>query len=152
MNIRQIGIKPASCGSNVTIIEPCNLYGCDIGNDVFIGPFVEIQSHVSIGESTRIQSHSFVCELVNIGSNCFIGHGVNFINDTFSHGGPARGNKLLWKHTHVGNDVSIGSNSTILPVSICSGTVIGAGSVVVKNIQKPGIYAGNPAKLIRILQ
>ena len=151
MNIRKVQIKPASCGSNVVIYEPSNIYGCNIADDVFIGPFVEIQSTVNIGSATRIQSHSFICELVNIGSNCFIGHGVKFINDTFSQGSPARGNKLLWKSTNIEDDVYIGSNATILPVSICSGTVIGAGSVVVKSIEKPGIYAGNPAKLIRIL-
>ena len=149
MNIHKIKIQPASCGSNVTIYEPSNVYGCNIADDVFIGPFVEIQSKVNIGHSTPIQSHSFICELVNIGANCFIGNGVNFINDTFSHGTPARGDKSLWKRTDIEDNVYIGSNSTILPIKICSGTVIGAGSVVVKSIDVPGIYAGNPARLIR---
>jgi acetyltransferase-like isoleucine patch superfamily enzyme len=74
-----------------------------------------------------------------------------FINDVFATGGPARGNKDLWKTTAIGNNVSIGSNATILPVAICDNVVIGAGSVVTKNITQPGIYAGNPAKLMRAL-
>lgn len=138
-------------GDNVTVIEPSNLYGCSIGNNSFIGPFVEIQKDVHIGSNTKIQSHSFVCELVTIGDDCFIGHGVMFINDLFSGGGPARGEKALWKKTKIGNNVSIGSNSTILPVNICENVVIGAGSVVTKNIFESGIYAGNPAKKIKSL-
>ncbi|MBE0471945.1 MAG: N-acetyltransferase [Methyloprofundus sp.] len=138
-------------GNNVTVIQPVNLYGCEICDDVFIGPFVEIQKSVKIGKGTRIQSHTFVCELVSIGEECFIGHGVVFINDLFTKGGPARGNTMLWKETKIGNHVSIGSNSTILPVEICDHVVIGAGSVVTKNINKPGVYVGNPAKKMRDL-
>lgn len=136
-------------GKNVTIIEPVNLYGCHIGDDCFIGPFVEIQKNVTIGTKTKIQSHSFLCEFVNIGSNCFVGHGVMFINDLFKEGGPAMGDKSKWKSTFVGNNVSIGSNATILPVNICDDVVIGAGAVITKNIMEKGIYAGNPAKKIR---
>ena len=135
-------------GEGVKVVLPVNLYGCSIGKDSFIGPFVEIQRKVKIGKGTKVQSHSFICELVTIGDNCFIGHGVMFINDLFSHGGPAMGNKELWKSTQIGNKVSIGSNATILPVSICDNVVIGAGSVVTKNIDMPGTYVGNPAKLI----
>jgi acetyltransferase-like isoleucine patch superfamily enzyme len=138
-------------GENVRIVKPVNIYGCVIGSNVFIGPFVEVQKSVTIGDGCKIQSHSFICELVDIGNNCFIGHGVMFINDVFSKGGPAQGDTTLWKKTSVGNHVSIGSNATILPVSICDNVVIGAGSVVTKNINKPGIYAGNPARLIRTL-
>ena len=142
-------IKNVHFGENVKIIEPVNIYGCSIGKDVFVGPFVEIQKDVKIGEACKIQSHTFICELVTIGDNCFIGHGVMFVNDTFSIGGPARGNKELWKPTLIGNNVSIGSNATILPIEICDNVVIGAGSVVTKNIKESGIYAGNPAKKIR---
>jgi acetyltransferase-like isoleucine patch superfamily enzyme len=139
-------------GKETKIVQPVNIYGCKIGSYTFIGPFVEIQKNVIIGEHCKIQSHSFICELVNIGDNCFIGHGVMFVNDLFSEGGPANGNKDLWKRTVIENNVSIGSNSTILPVSICEGVVIGAGAVVTRDIIKKGIYIGNPAKLIRELK
>ncbi len=144
-------IKNVLFGNNVKIIEPVNLYDCSIGNDSFIGPFVEIQKKVKIGNNTKIQSHSFICELVEIGNNCFIGHGVMFINDLFSEGRPAGGDKELWRTTKISNNVSIGSNATILPVKIAQGSVIGAGSVVTKDIEIKGIYAGNPARLIRKL-
>lgn len=136
-------------GEGVKVVKPVNLYGCTIGNNCFIGPFVEIQKDVSIGDNTKVQSHTFICELVSIGNDCFIGHGVMFINDVFSGGGPARGDKRKWKSTFIGNHVSLGSNATILPVTICDHVVIGAGSVVTKNITEPGIYAGNPARKIR---
>lgn len=136
-------------GERVKVVEPVNIYGCSIGDDCFIGPFTEIQKKVTIGDRVKVQSHSFICELVTIGSDCFIGHGVMFINDLFSKGGPAGGDQSLWAETKIGNKVSIGSNATILPVSICDNVVIGAGSVVTKDIVKPGIYAGNPAKFLR---
>ena len=142
-------IKEVTFGSNVKIVEPVNIYGCSIGDDCFVGPFVEIQKDVTIGARTKVQSHSFICELVTIGDDCFIGHGVMFINDLFEDGGPARGDKTKWKSTQIGNNVSIGSNATILPVQICDGCVIGAGAVVTKNITEPGVYVGNPARLIR---
>jgi|SRR6185312_7228010 len=143
------GINGVIFGKNVKLVEPVNLYGCSIGDDCFIGPFTEIQKDVRIGDKTRIQSHSFICELVTIGHSCFVGHGVKFINDTFSTGGPADGDKSKWKTTRVGSHVSIGSNATLLPVDICDHVVIGAGAVVTKNITVPGTYAGNPARLIR---
>lgn len=146
------GIVNATFGKNVTVVQPCNIYGCSIGDDVFVGPFVEIQKDVTIGARTRVQSHTFICELVTIGQDCFIGHGVMFINDRFANGGPARGDKRLWCHTSIGNNVSIGSNATIMPVSICDGVVVGAGSVVTKDLSVPGIYAGNPARLLRPLK
>lgn len=142
-------IKEVVFGDNVKVVEPVNIYGCRIGSNSFVGPFVEIQKDVSIGERCKVQSHTFICELVTIGDDCFIGHGVMFVNDLFSIGGPARGDKALWKSTHIGNHVSIGSNATILPVAICHHVVIGAGSVVTKDINEPGIYAGNPAKKLR---
>lgn len=146
-----IGIRDVNFGPGVTVADCVNLYGCTIGEACFIGPFVEIQKGVVIGKNTKVQSHSFICELVSIGDNCFIGHGVMFINDLFSDGKPAGGDKAKWKSTTIGNNVSIGSNATILPVSICDGAVIGAGAVVTKNIDLPGIYAGNPARLIKSL-
>ena len=127
------------------------MYGCELGDGVFVGPFTEIQRNVTIGTRTKVQSHSFICELVSIGEDCFIGHGVMFVNDTFSNGSPAGGNQDLWKKTHVGNRVLLGSNATILPVQICDDVVVGAGSVVTKDINNPGVYAGNPARFVREL-
>lgn len=138
-------------GEAVVIVAPANVYGCRLGDGVFVGPFVEIQKDVEIGPRTRIQSHAFICELVTIGSDCFVGHGVMFVNDVFAHGGPARGDKTLWRVTRIGDRVSIGSNATILPVNICDDVVIGAGAVVTRDIVAPGIYAGNPARLFRTL-
>lgn len=144
--ILHVGVRDVRCGARVRIVEPCNLYGCEIGDDCFVGPFTEIQKSVRIGARTRIQSHSFVCELVTIGEDCFVGHGVMFTNDTFSTGGPARGQKNLWRATKIGNRVSIGSGAAILPVEICDDVVIGAGAVVTRDIVLPGRYAGNPAR------
>ncbi|OFW52522.1 MAG: UDP-3-O-(3-hydroxymyristoyl)glucosamine N-acyltransferase [Actinobacteria bacterium RBG_13_35_12] len=149
--IKDIQIRDVQFGKNVVVIQPVNLYECYIGDDCFIGPFVEIQRNVKIGKRCKIQSHSFICELVTIGDNCFISHGVMFINDLFSAGRPSGGNKNLWKPTIIGNDVSIGTNATILPVNIINNVVIGAGSVVTKDILEAGIYAGNPSHLIRRL-
>jgi len=149
--ILSIQVKDVVFGVDVKVIQPVNLYGCTIGDKCFIGPFVEIQKSVTIGHRTKIQSHSFICELVTIGNDCFIGHGVMFINDLFAMGRPAGGDTSKWKSTHIGDHVSIGSNATILPVTIASNVVVGAGAVVTKDITKPGIYAGNPARFIRPL-
>lgn len=145
----QVSVRDVSCGAGVRIVQPSNVYECTLGDDVFVGPFVEIQRGVRIGARTRIQSHSFICELVEIGCECFVGHGVVFINDLFSVGGPARGRQQLWKPTVIGDRVSLGSNATILPVRVCPDVVVGAGSVVVHDIIEPGFYAGNPARRLR---
>ena len=147
---RTVGFVDVKFGANVTVIKPTNLYGCNIGDDTFIGPFVEIQRGAIIGKRCRIQSHSFICELVTIADDCFISHGAMFINDLFLTGGPA-GKPELWRATKLGNRVSIGTNATILPVTICDQVVIGAGAVVTKDVTVPGIYAGNPARLLRRL-
>ncbi|MDH3197573.1 MAG: N-acetyltransferase [Candidatus Krumholzibacteria bacterium] len=144
-------VVDVSFGEGVTIVEPVNLYGCSLDDGAFVGPFVEIQRGVKIGKRTRVQSHSFVCELVTVGDDCFISHGTMFINDLFQTGAPAFGQEHLWKETRIGNRVSIGSNATILPVAICDGAVVGAGAVVTKDITEPGVYAGNPARLLRKL-
>jgi acetyltransferase-like isoleucine patch superfamily enzyme len=150
MKILKSQIRDVIYGENVKVVEPVNLYECILEDNVFIGPFVEIQKGVKIGKSTRVQSHTFICELVTIGENCFIGHGVMFINDLFKEGAPSA-DKEKWKETKIGNNVSIGSNATILPVNICDNVVIGAGSVVTKDIKESGIYAGNPARKLRDL-
>jgi acetyltransferase-like isoleucine patch superfamily enzyme len=146
-----VGVVDVQFGANVKVVRPSNIYGCCIGDDSFIGPFCEIQRGVVLGRRTRVQSHALICELVSIGDDCFVGHGVIFVNDPFAIGGPARGDRTLWRTTTIGNGVSIGSNATILPVKIVDGVVIGAGAVVTRNIDAKGIYAGNPAKLIRRL-
>ena len=145
-------VRDVACGERVKIVEPANVYECTLGDDCFVGPFVEIQKGVTIGARTKVQSHAFVCELVTIGTDCFIGHGVMFTNDVFAQGGPARGNRELWRATTVGNRVSIGSNATMLPVRVCDDVVIGAGSVVTRDITEPGVYAGNPARKLRALE
>lgn len=149
--LREIGIVDVKFGKGVTVIEPVNLYGCEISDDCFVGPFVEIQRNAAIGARTRIQSHSFICELATIGADCFIGHGVMFINDLFKSGEPAFTNKEDWLPTVLGNHVTIGSNVTLLPVNICDHAVIGAGSSVTRDITEPGIYLGSPARMIREL-
>lgn len=142
-------MRDVNFGAGVKVVEPCNLYGCTLGDHCFVGPFVEIQKGAVVGARTKVQSHSFICELVAIGTDCFIGHGVMFINDTFARGGPAGGRRDLWRATVIGDRVSIGSNATLLPVRICDDVVIGAGSVVTRDINVPGTYAGNPARRLR---
>ena len=149
--LKCIGIRDVVFGERVSVVEPANLYGCELGDDCCIGPFVEIQRGAKIGRRSKVQSHSFVCELVTIGDDCVIAHGVMFINDPFRVGEPAHGDRRLWKETRVGKHVSIGSNATILPVTICDHVVIGAGAVVTKDITEPGVYAGNPARKLRSL-
>lgn len=150
-HLGEVGIVDVEFGVDVRIILPTNLYKCRIGDRTTVGPFCEIQQGAKIGNDCRIQSHSFICDLVTIGNFCFIGHGVMFVNDLFTDGAPAGGDRSKWKSTSIGNHVSIGSNATILPVSIIDGVVVGAGSVVTQNIDSKGVYAGNPAKLLRSL-
>lgn len=150
MNIRQSAVRNVTCGENVVIYEPANLYDCTLGDNVFVGPFVEIQGNTQIGADSKIQSHTFICEYVTLGARCFIGHGVMFANDMFREGKP-NADRNSWGRIIIGDDVSIGSGATILAVTICDGAVIGAGSVVTKSITEKGVYAGNPAKLLRRL-
>jgi acetyltransferase-like isoleucine patch superfamily enzyme len=146
--VNKIGIRDVKFGLHVTITDPVNLYECSIGDNVFIGPFVEIQKNSSIGNDTRIQSHTFICELVEIGNQCRIGHAVMFINDLFKETKTGKSDPASWRPTKIGDHVYIGSNATILPVTICDHVVIGAGSVVTKDILEAGTYAGNPARKI----
>jgi len=147
---RYSGIVDVEFGKGVIVVQPVNLYGCAIGDGSFIGPFVEIQGGATIGKRCRIQSHAFICDLVTIGDDCFISHGAMFINDRFDTGGPAE-KRHLWRSTKLGNRVSIGTNATVLPVTICDRAVVGAGAVVTKDITEPGFYVGNPARLLRRL-
>lgn len=142
------GIKGIKLGENVSIVEPVNMYGCTIGDNVKIGPFVEIQRDVTIGDNSIISSHSFICSGIVIGKNTFIGHGVMFTNDLFD-------SDLIenWqiKSTIIGDRVRIGSNSTILPVKIGNNVIIGAGSVVTRDVPDNCVAYGNPAKIKRQL-
>ncbi len=138
--------KNVIMGKNVKVIEPVNLYGCDIGDDVFIGPFVEIQSDVKIENKTRISSHSFICSGVTIGKNVFVAHGVMFVNDKFDSD-TIQDWKM--KTTLVGDNVRIGSNATIMPVTIGDNSIIGAGAVVTKDVPENSVVVGNPAKIIK---
>lgn len=129
-------------GENVKISPMVNLYSCELGDNCFVGPFVEIQSGVKIGSNTRISSHSFICEGVEIGNNTFVAHGVMFVNDKFTE----EREEWVLRTTQIGNNVRIGSNATIMPVKIGDNVVIGAGAVVTKNIPDNTIVKGNPAK------
>ena len=158
MNNSQIS-KDVKLGKNVKVFSYTNLYGCEIGNDTKIGTFVEIQNKSKIGSKCKISSHTFICSGVTIGDGCFIGHGVMFINDNYPKSLNKNGNlekeedwNKRYVETKIGNNVSIGSNATILGgITIGDNVLIGAGSVVTKNIPNKKIIAGNPARIIRNL-
>ncbi len=147
-------------GKNVKLSKFINLYGCTIGDNTKIGAFVEIQKNAVIGKNCKISSHTFICEGVTIGNNCFLGHGVMFINDNYPRATNPDGSlegEADWVErfveTNVEDNVSIGSNATILgKVTIGKGSLIGAGSVVTKDVPSYQIWAGNPAKMIRALE
>ena len=143
-------INNCQIGENVKIIEPVNLYSCIIGNNCFIGPFVEIQKNVTIGDGTRVQSHCFICDGVTIGKHCFIGHGTTFTNDLFVDS--PNFESWIRRETKIGNDVRIGSNVTLLPITVGDNAIIGAGAVVTKDVSANCVVAGNPAKIVRKIE
>ena len=149
MQLRQSAVRNVTCGENVVIYEPANLYDCTLGDNVLSDHLLKSGQH-TIGADSKIQSHTFICEYVTLGARCFIGHGVMFANDMFREGKP-NADRNSWGRITIGDDVSIGSGATILAVTVCDGAVIGAGSVVTKSITEKGVYAGNPAKLLRRL-
>ncbi|MFP4163561.1 MAG: acyltransferase [Chitinispirillaceae bacterium] len=142
-------------GRDVRLAGFINLYGCTVGDNSRIGPFVEIQKNAQIGRNCKVQSHTFICEGVNIEEECFIGHGVTFINDRYPRSTDGKGKlqtEADWKMvpTRVRRGASIGSGATIMcGVEIGEGAIVGAGSMVLKNVDAGTIVAGNPAKYIR---
>ena len=144
-------------GANAQLSKFINLYGCEIGDETKIGAFVEIQKGASIGKNCKISSHTFICEGVHIEDNVFVGHGVMFTNDLFPRATNADGSQQTdadWNviETFVKKGASIGSNATILcGITIGENSLVGAGSVVTKNVPANTIVAGNPAKIIKTI-
>ena len=142
-------------GQDVKLSKFINLYGCDIGDETKIGAFVEVQKNATIGKHCKISSHTFICEGVTIEDNVFVGHGVTFINDSYPRATTSEGQlqtEADWRveRTLVKRGASIGSGATILSsVSIGENAIVGAGSVVTKDVPANTIVAGNPAKLLR---
>jgi acetyltransferase-like isoleucine patch superfamily enzyme len=144
-------------GQNVKLSKFINLYGCKIGDDTKIGAFVEIQKNATVGKNCKISSHSFICEGVTIEDNVFIGHGVTFINDPYPRATTPEGGLQTeqdWKveRTVVKKGASIGSGVTLLcNVTIGEQAIVGAGSVVTKDVPANAIVAGNPARVKRLV-
>lgn len=142
-------------GQRVALSKFINLYGCEIGDDCKIGAFVEVQENARIGRCCKISSHTFICDGVTIEDNVFIGHSVTFINDTYPRATNAEGSLQShadWKveRTVIKKGASIGSGTTILAnVTVGENSIVGAGSVVTKNVPPNSIVAGNPARLLR---
>jgi acetyltransferase-like isoleucine patch superfamily enzyme len=151
-------INNVKLGKDVKIFDFVNLYGCEIGDGSKVGTFVEIQKNAVIGKNCKISTHTFICEGVHIDDNCFIGHNVTFINDKYPRSTNPDGSMQTeedWKleETWVGKGVSIGSSATILcGITIGENSIIGAGSVVTKNIPANTIAAGVPAKILRAVK
>ncbi|MGA8647543.1 MAG: acyltransferase [Candidatus Sulfotelmatobacter sp.] len=157
MNPYQCIAPDVKLGQNVKLSKFINLYGCEIGDESKIGAFVEIQKNASIGKRCKISSHTFICEGVTVEDNVFIGHGVMFINDSYPRATAADGNlqtEADWKveQTIVKKGASIGSGATILSnISIGENAIVGAGSVVTKDVPPGSIVVGNPAKVLRYI-
>ena len=142
-------------GENVVLNDFINLYGCSIGDNTKIGPFVEVQKNAFIGKRCKISSHTFICEGVTIEDDVFVGHGVMFINDKYPRSTNESGELQTeedWEviSTIVKQGASIGSNATLLcGITVGSGSIVGAGSVVTRDVPDKAVVAGNPARIIR---
>jgi acetyltransferase-like isoleucine patch superfamily enzyme len=157
MNQHQCVSPDVRLGKDVKLSPFVNLYGCEVGANTKIGAFVEIQKNAKVGQNCKISSHTFVCEGVSIEDNVFVGHGVVFINDLFPRATTAQGELQTekdWKveRTLVKKGASIGSGSTILAnVVIGENAMVGAGSVVTRDVPDNAVVAGNPAKVLRVM-
>jgi len=138
-------VKNSKIGKGTKIWNFANVYGCEIGENCMIGSYVEVQNDVKLGNNVRVQSHSFLCSLVTIEDNVFIGHGVMTINDVH----PPSGDSSKWKPTLIKQGAVIGSNATLLPVTIGRNAVVGAGAVVTKDVPDNCTVVGNPARIIQ---
>ena len=142
-------VKESKIGERTKIWEYANVYGCEIGKNCNIGSYVEVQSKVRIGNNVTISSHSFICSLVIIEDNVFVGHSVVTINDVYPPSYKRTGSKKNWQKTLIKKDAVIGSNATLLPVTIGKNAEVGAGAVVTKDVPDHCIVAGNPARIIK---
>ena len=142
-------VEDANIGAGVRIWAYANVYGCSIGDNSKIGPYVEVQNNVIIGENVSVSSHSFICSLVTIEDDVFIGHGVMTINDFHPPSFKRTGTKDSWRKTLIKKGAIIGSNATLLPVAIGENAEVGAGSVVTRDVPDNCIVAGNPAVIIK---